>query len=477
MGRKLFSVVVLLCVISIGALAQSQQLFDSSWSLPDKIFNSIDRKASQIEKKIDRQTEKYLTKLERQTNRLRKKLSGRDSALAKELFAKPEVKYDSLKNIPTGLNQYQSVYSGHLDSLSTAFNFLKNEYPEKFLSNPEFQKVSGEMKTLQEKFSRSTQIETYIKGRQLFLKQQFENLGMVKQYKKFEKQVYYYKAQMEEYKNAFEDPSKLETRLLTVATNLPAFKKFFANNSMLAGLFPNMGPITTSSSATAFGLQTRSILNQYLNTRFAGSTNYNQVISQNIQSAQGQLDELRNKLLSLRSGGIGTKDLDIPDFKPNEEKTKSFFKRLEFGTNMQTTHASGWFPITSDLGLSVGYKLNDKNVIGLGASYKMGWGQDIHHIDISNQGAGFRSFADFNIKKNFFLSGGLEYNYQKPLLSVQQIYSLNEWQQSGLVGVSKIVTLKTKFFKKTKIQLLWDFLSYRQRPQTQAIKFRVGYNF
>jgi len=220
------------------------------------------------------------------------------------------------------------------------------------------------------------------------------------------------------------------------------------------------------------------MINQYLTARFGGATNYNQVIRQNIQSAQGQVDELKNKLLSMGDGSIGSStDLDIPDFKPNNQKTKSFFQRLEYGTNMQTAHGTSWFTITTDLGLALGYKLNDKNVIGIGASYKLGWGKDIHHIDMSSQGAGLRSFADIKIKKIFFLSGGFEYNYQKAFSSLRQIYPLNDWQRSGLIGMSKIVALKTKFFKKTKIQLLWDFLSYRQRPQTQAFKFRIGYNF
>jgi hypothetical protein len=54
---------------------------------------------------------------------------------------------------------------------------------------------------------------------------------------------------------------------------------------------------------------------------------------------------------------------------------------------------------------------------------------------------------------------------------------LSKWQQSGLVGISKVISIKSKFFKKTKLQLLWDFLSYEQVPRTQALKFRVGYNF
>jgi hypothetical protein len=281
---------------------------------------------------------------------------------------------------------------------------------------------------------------------------------------------------MEEYKKMFEDPSKLETKLMELVLKLPQFKKFFANNSMLASLFPNMSNVNTS--AAVIGLQPRAMVNQYLTTRFGGTANYNQVLQRNIQSAQGEVDELRNKLRSLTNGNYGNSgDFDMPDFKPNDQKTKSFFQRLEYGTNLQTAHGTYYFPITTDLGLSLGYKLSDKNIIGIGASYKVGWGKDIRHIDVSSEGAGFRSFLDINIKKTYFLSGGFEYNYQKPFSSFQQINYLKDWQQSGLIGMSKIVSLKTKVFKKTKIQLLWDFLSYQQRPQAQAFKFRIGYNF
>jgi hypothetical protein len=37
--------------------------------------------------------------------------------------------------------------------------------------------------------------------------------------------------------------------------------------------------------------------------------------------------------------------------------------------------------------------------------------------------------------------------------------------------------MKSRVFKKTKIQVLWDFLSYTQVPRTQAVLFRVGYDF
>jgi hypothetical protein len=173
--------------------------------------------------------------------------------------------------------------------------------------------------------------------------------------------------------------------------------------------------------------------------------------------------------------------MDMPDFKPNNQKTKSFWKRLEYGTNLQTQKSNNFFPTTSDIGLSVGYKLSDKSIIGIGGSYKVGWGKDIRNIAISSEGAGLRSFLDVKLKGSFFASGGYEYNYQPLTVSETITPDIaaqgDKWQQSGLVGISKIISLKSKTFKKTKAQLLWDFLSYQQQPRTQAVKFRVGYSF
>jgi len=61
--------------------------------------------------------------------------------------------------------------------------------------------------------------------------------------------------------------------------------------------------------------------------------------------------------------------------------------------------------------------------------------------------------------------------------SIDQLKNLDAWQQSGLLGLSKVFDVKSKFVKKTKLQLLWDFLSYEQSPQTQAVLFRIEYGF
>ena len=68
-------------------------------------------------------------------------------------------------------------------------------------------------------------------------------------------------------------------------------------------------------------------------------------------------------------------------------------------------------------------------------------------------------------------------NYRTTFNSIAQLQDLNAWSQSGLIGLSKVVDVKSKFFKKTKLQLLWDFMSYQQIPRTQPVIFRIGYKF
>ena len=84
---------------------------------------------------------------------------------------------------------------------------------------------------------------------------------------------------------------------------------------------------------------------------------------------------------------------------------------------------------------------------------------------------------DLKLKGSFWVSGGYEQNFKSEIKSIDQLKDRSAWQQSGLVGISKVISVKSKLFKKTKAQLLWDFLSYQQVPRSQAIIFRVGYNF
>ncbi len=473
----------LLCLLSIlclsisGLRAQDSSRLNKLVSLPDKVFGALSKKGRDIEEKLDRQTDKYLSKLQRLEYKLKRKLSRKDSLLAEQTFGDINKKYQSLRNISSSISNYSSVYSGHLDSVSTALNFLKTNKLSTLSSNPELEKTLAQYKELQSKLNASDLIKKELAQRQAMLKEQFQKLGMVKGLKQYQKQFYYYQAQVREYKEMLADPSKLETKLLALATEIPQFKEFFANNSALAGLF-TLPAYSNGITTSLAGLQTRAMLDQNLIQRFGAGTNATTQLRQNLQAAQGQLSELKNKISQYSNGDFGNStDVELPGtFKPNMQKTKTFFQRLEYGTNFQTTKARNFYPTTADIGISMGYKLNNNSVAGIGASYKLGLGKGVNNIAISNQGVGLRSFLDVRLRGSLYLSGGLEYNYQQAF-EFSSMPGFNTWQSSGLLGLSKTISRNSKVFKKTKLQVLWDFLSYDQIPRTEPIKFRFAYNF
>lgn len=478
---------ILLLGIPAFLAAQDSSALSSLQTFPAKYYDKVSTKISGLEGSLDRKTEQYLQKLARQEEKIYKKLWRKDSAKAKELFGDIPSRYAQLKQDAKEkagkLASFAKVYNGKLDSLSTAFQFLGKTG----LVNPALQdKLKtglGSISQFQNKLDQSEQIKQYLRERKKLLTAQLEKLGMLKELKKFNKELFYYKQQLEEYKSLLHDQRKMEEKLFGLLAKIPAFKDFFADNSQLGQLFRLPGASDPlGGQGGSLGLQTRASVMQDLQTRFGSGPQVQQAMQQNLQSAQSQLNQLKDKVNQYLPQG-GSSESELPDFKPNNQRTKGFWKRLELGSNFQNQKRSSLLPVTSDLGLSLGYRLNDRSVIGIGASYKLGWGESIQKIRLSHQGAGLRTFIDWKIKGSFYLSGGYELNYQPALRNVTLTnpsgtgVEARVRSESGLLGISKIVSLNSKLFKKTRVQLLWDFLSAKQIPRAQAIVFRIGYTF
>ncbi len=72
------------------------------------------------------------------------------------------------------------------------------------------------------------------------------------------------------------------------------------------------------------GLQTRSQVQQLIQGQVgAGGSSGMAALQSNLESAHQQLDQFKDKLSSL---GSGSGDMDMPDFKPNQQKTRSFLQ-------------------------------------------------------------------------------------------------------------------------------------------------------
>jgi uncharacterized membrane-anchored protein YhcB (DUF1043 family) len=466
---------LLLIFISYSSYAQDQpDKATAVTNFPSRFFSKIEHRITGLDDQLTHQTAKYLERMRRREQRMYNKLYKKDSAAAKALFAGSIARYNALEkqlaNDTGGAKLHISgEYQPYTDSLQGML---------KFMGDGQAAGALKQLKGLEAKMKDADQIKEFVRQRKQQISQyvqQHSGLSTLlgKDYQGMNQDIYYYSQQVRQYKEMLNDPDKLEKQALVLLNKLPAFQAFMRQNSSLAGLFNLPGNYNDPGSLA--GLQTRDQVAALIQQQVsAGGPGGAAALQANLQSAQSQLDGYKDKLSKL---GGGSGDIDMPDFKPNEQKTKTFWKRLEYGTNFQTTRNNYYFPTVSDFGLSVGYKLSNRSIIGLGASYKLGWGNGIQHIALSSQGAGLRSFVDVRVKGSFSISGGVEYNHTRPFASYQQLRHWDDWTRSGLIGVSKTVSMKSRVFKKTKVQLLWDFLSYQQVPKTQAVIFRIGYGF
>ncbi len=461
----------LMCSICSFAQDSTEQLATVS----TKYLTDISDKSSKLNAKLDRQSRAALKDLEHIERSLSYKLWKIDSMKAKDLFGSPE---RGMKDLQTRITSVGSgSYIPSLDSLSTSLSFLKN--------NPVFLQKTKDMQSklasaiantdaLKGKFKEADQLRAYLRERQSFLKNQLAGFPLTKHFKALSKTSYYYSEQLTEYKNLVKDHKKAERKGLAILAKTKAFKDFIRKNSQLASLFRMPGDLNDPATLPSLaGLQTRAQLGSMLQQQIGtGGMNAFQA---NVHDAQAELTGLKDKIV--KAGG-GSSDEIMPEgFRPNSQKAKSFLNRLEFGTNIQSQKSNMIFPTSTDVGLSLGYRLNEKSVVGIGGSYKVGWGKDIHHVQISHQGIGIRSFVDWKLKCSFWLSGGFEINYLAGFKKFEELKNVSAWQQSGLIGLSKVVSAKSKMLKKTKVQLLWDFLSYSQMPTASSLVIRIGYTF
>jgi hypothetical protein len=482
---KIFLIALLACgCFCYGQTDQTDDNRDFSiHDIPSRYFETVDKKIAGLDEQISKQTEKYLKALSKQEDALSRKLSKYDSTAATllgranreyaDLARKLNSKAEKLSRILTG------PYMPYLDSLQGSLSFLRESKQLVTASGAIAEKIAHsleQVKLLQEKLNEAENIKYIIQERQEEIKQllsKYTDLpkNISRYFGKYQKEVYYYGQQIRELRETLNDPGKLEQKMLEALNRVPAFREFIRKNSMLASLF---APVVNSGGPVDPSLQTRSQVQQLIQQRALSSgPNGQQLLNQQIQAAQAQLTQLKNKLNQL--GGSANGDMNLPNFRPNAEKVKSLFQRLEYGASLQSARASNYFPVTSDFGFSIGYKLNPNSVIGIGGSFKVGWGKDWNHIHISGEGAGLRTFVDWKVKRGIWLSGGAEMNYMKRVSSLEIFKNYTTWQKSALLGLSKRYNVGKKL--KGNLQMLYDFLHDKHVPRTSTLLFRVGYNF
>lgn len=500
------TILVGIALIGVGLGMARAQAIDSVagkvTGFPGKLLAHIQRKTARLNGQLTGVTESYLQKMQAREQKLQRRLMAIDPAGAKALFAGSAERYAALaqqiRKDTGGVSRgFSGVYPVYLDSLQGSVKFLQQN--PTLLNGSAQANLPGantQLQALQAKMADAGQVQAFLQQRKQQIGQYLVQHGLStgplsNLYGGMDQQVYYYSQQLRQYKEMWTNPDQLTQKALAVLSRVPAFQTFMKSNSMLGGLFNLPGGYGASQAIS--GLQTKTqvaaLVQAQTGAAAAGASGAPgggsgaggmasgsgmDALQSNLQNAESQLDTYKSKLNSL---GAGNGDMDMPNFKPNDQKTKTFWHRLEYGADFQTTHTNYYFPMVTDFGASLGYKLGHGNVVGLGASYKLGWGNGIQHIAFTSQGVGLRSFVQIRIKGSFSATGGFEYNYTTPFASFQDLKFIQNWTKSGLLGVTKTVSLKNRVFKKTSVSLLWDFLSYQQVPRTQPFLFRLGYTF
>jgi hypothetical protein len=492
MRNTILLATLLLCLCDPPARAQdaaqapSPDAVDKIANFPTRLFDKITGKTTDLQQQLIRQTEKYLQRMARQEQRLKNRLSAQDSAKAATLYAGDPIGQYTLmsQRLSADSSKFFSSmgpeYLPYADSLQGALKFL-NSHPTLLNAGANVQtRIQGSLSSVQQleaKLQYADVIKQYIQSRRAQIQQALSSYthlppGISNALSGYKRQAYYYADQVRAYRAMLNDPDKMMQTALVLLNKLPAFSDFMKKNGFLAGLFGV--PAGYGTPEGMVGMQTRQqVLSMIQDKIGSGGPNAASAIQGSLSQASQDITRLQNKLSSL---GAGSGDMDMPDFKPNPLRTKTLWQRLEYGFNLQTTRASYYFPTYTDIGVSLGYKLGHGNTVGVGASYKLGWGTDWQHIALSSQGAGLRSFLDIRVKKTWSVTGGYELNNVQPLAGFQDFRNIGGWTQSGLIGVTKTISMKSSLFRKTNVQLLWDFLSYYQAPQTPPVLFRVGYS-
>lgn len=443
--------------------------------VPEKYLSQAKQKSDKLQRQITRRSDKALSLFMKQEEKLKRKLGRIDSLKANQLFAGS---LDSLGGLKNRMRSKLGKLSGplsqaggpYLDSLGNSLAFLKESKDLLQQSKGITDKLNGSLKSvdnLKDKLQQAEEIKAFIRERKQLLKEQLSQYtGFTKNLQKMNKEAYYYAQQLKEYKEVFKDKKKAEQKALEIIRKVPAFNNFMQKHSQLASLFnlPSGGDVSQSLE----GLQTRAQVEQLIQQRIGSGPNAGAAVSQQMAEARSRFDELKSKFPDLDNAA------EMPDFKPNEMKTKSFLQRLEFGSNIQFQRSNKFFPTTGDLAGQAAYKFHKNGSAGIGLSYKLGMGTGFDNIRFTSQGMGIRSFIDWKLKGTFFLNGGYEQNYQPDYASLPDGIG-QPWTSSGLIGISKKYKVSSKL--KGNVIVLFDFLYNQHIPRTDPVKVRMGYNF
>lgn len=454
--------------------AQDTAILKALKGHPEAYAAKINAKIEAFEAKAQKQVDKSLNKLYAIEKKIYKKLLKTDSALAQTMFAGLDEQYQKAFTLLDGRKNpldelLPRKYSSYVDTLKNTLNFFRqvgSNGSQVMSAVDNFGQLEGHLADLEK-------LKYFFRQRRALLNMnlsRYKNLG--KHLASVNKEVFYYQKIIADFKATLKDPARVEAHAISLLRKIPLFEKFFNEQAAVnSGMAGGSGGTAAVAPNLPAGMQARSAVMGVLQERLsAGNVTPEQALRRQLQSGPANGGRVAPGLQEM---GEDFDDMQLPAFKVNRQKGKKFWERLEYGTTLQFGKPNNLLPNTSDLGLTVGYKLSDDGVIGVGAAYKLGLGNGWNDIRFSHQGVGLRSYIDWKLKGIFYISGGYEKNYHAQFAGLEHLQNFSAWQASGMIGLKTQYQMSRRV--KANAQLLFDFLYKQHIPNTQPLVFRVGW--
>lgn len=458
----------------------SQRDSTSLENIPLKFITNSSKKIQNYSNAVSSKTDKTLSKLIKWENKIKSILERTNPKVAASLFNENHISFQQIKQrVNSGLdfaNKVPAQYNQYKDEFTTKIKYIytqKDELDVKF--NNEISTAKRATDSLEKVSLKLNNVEELIKERRKELITELLHTGNLKFLKKINKEVFYYNEKITTLKASFNDVSKFDQTVLEMMNKIPACKTFLMKNSEQAGLFGMSNfsinePLGVGVSIPIInGLSTRAGLQGFINSNVPNIQNVNlgNLLKSKITAPNNDISNFLNKKK--------VDNLGLPEFKVNSQKSKSFWKRIEISTDVQFKRTTSSLPNTTDIGLNIGYKLNDKSTTGLGIGYKLGMGTGLDKIKFTSEGVGLRSFIKWKLSKGFDIQGGLELEYYSHFSKIQQLSVYDNWNKLGLIGISKNYKINKKLKGSFK---LFCNVFYKENPtQNQPFIFRTGYSF
>ncbi|WP_316787811.1 hypothetical protein [Pedobacter frigoris] len=466
---------------SLSAKAQeNEHLYIQGRRYMDINIHALDK----YSKRLERTQKNLLNKLKRKEQRLAHRLKRTDS-VAYARFKNDPLTYDSISKLarhPDSATITAKTLKGGqkaVDSLKGVYNFLQRKAGQagstvnsglSTLNNAGvttgLEGYSQELSNLQNRLAYDQYITDLTSKHALNLQSIAGGKGNITG---IQKELFYAKAKMNEWKKIAEDPSALEEKALEYLQGTKGFD-ISLDKALNSQPGNSMNSATSADDLEKMGFMTKRMMNNALQQKFGNSLqavqgNVGKEVSQwqdKAQTLHGQVKETKQSLSALKNTGK-------PSFKVNPMRGLPFWHRVEkqysFNTARAATTADGT-PRPAILTLSAGlaYRQTPKLSAGIGIAGDIGLGQNWSSIRFTFEGIGFRTFLDWKWQYGIGAYAGYERTYRQaafsgtketstPMLQPSPHNNQN-WSEALLLGITKSYKINSRWYGT--IQVLYD---------------------